>query len=80
MLVQNAVNGPATGTFRTRAIDRLAGDRLAKETSPPEEWLPDMQDLVRHIEDEQMRQREGARWQHVAVSRVFARFSARIDS
>lgn len=70
MLVPNAINGPTTGTFRTRATDRLAGERLAKETSLPEEWLPDTQELVQHIEDEQMRQREGARWQHVVVRRM----------
>ena len=68
MLVPNAINGPTTGTCRTRAKDRLTGDRLAQETGPLEEWYPDMQELVQSIEDKQMRRCEEARWLHVAVS------------
>lgn len=70
MLVPNATNGPTTGTFRTRAKDRTTGERLAQETSPLEEWHPDTQELVRVIEDDQARQREEARWQHVAVNQT----------
>lgn len=69
MLVPSAINGPATGTFRTRAKDRRTGERLAQETDPLEEWHPDLQALVHGIEDDQARQREEARWGHVAVSR-----------
>jgi hypothetical protein len=68
MLVPNAINGPTTGTFRTRAKDRLTGARLAQETGPLEQWHPDVQGLVHSIEDDQVRQREEARWGHVAVS------------
>jgi hypothetical protein len=71
MLVPNAVNGPTTGTFRTRAKDRLRGERLAQETGPLEEWRPDMQQLVQSVEDGQVRQRDEARWQHVAVGQIF---------
>lgn len=67
MLVPSAINGPTTGTFRTRAKDRLTGERLAQETLPLEEWHPDLQALVHGIEDDQARQREEARWRHVAV-------------
>jgi hypothetical protein len=70
MLVPNEVNGPTTGIFRTRAKDRLAGERLAQETGPLEEWRPDMRELVRGIEDDQVRQRDEARWQHVVVSQI----------
>jgi len=68
MLVPNAINGPTTGTFRTRARDRLTGEELAQKTGPLEEWHPDIQELIQGIEDGQMRQRDKARWQHVAVS------------
>jgi hypothetical protein len=69
MLVPSAMNGPTTGTFRTRAKDRFAGERFAQDTSPLEEWRPDMHNLVQHIEDDQVRRRDEARWEHVAVSR-----------
>lgn len=72
MLVPNATNGPTTGTFRTRAKDPNAGEQLAQETGPLEEWLPNTQELVRGIEDDQVRRREEARWQHVAVSQILA--------
>ena len=68
MLVPNAINGPTTGTFHTRAKDRLTGERLAHETGPLEEWHPDTQDLINGSEDDQARQRDQARWLHVAVS------------
>ena len=71
MLVPNAIDGPTTGTFRTRAKDRLVGERLAQETGPLEEWHPNTQELVQDIENAQVRQREDARWQHVVVSRTF---------
>jgi hypothetical protein len=71
MLVPNAINGPTTGAFRTRAKDRATGERLAQETGPLEEWSPNTQELVRGFEDDQVRQREEARWQHVAVSQIF---------
>lgn len=67
MLVPNAINGPTTGTFRTRAKDRLTGEQLAQETGTLEEWRPELQELVRGIEDDQVRQRDEYRWQHVVV-------------
>jgi len=67
MLVPNAINGPTTGTFRSRAKDRLTGERLAEETGPLEEWRPNVQELVQGIEDDQMRQHDEASWQHVGV-------------
>jgi hypothetical protein len=70
MLVPNAINGPTTGAFRTRARDRATGERLAQETGPLEEWRPDMQELVRGFEDDQAKQHEEARLQHVVVSQI----------
>jgi hypothetical protein len=70
MLVPNATNGPTTGTFRTRAKDPNAGQRLAQETGPLEEWRPNTQELIRGIEDDQLRRREEARLQHVVVSQI----------
>jgi len=68
MLVPNIRNGPTTGTFHTRATDRVTGERLAKETSPLEEWRPNVQKLVKPVDDDQVNQRSIARWQHVVVS------------
>jgi hypothetical protein len=70
MLVPNATNGPTIGTFRTRAKDPTTGERLAQKTGPLEEWRPNTQDLVRGIEDDQVRRREEARLQHVVVSQI----------
>jgi len=68
MLVPSAMNGPTTGSFLTRAKDRLTGERLAEETGPLEELRADVRDLVQHTEDDLMRQHNEARWQHVVVS------------
>lgn len=70
MLVPNAINAPTIGTFRTRAKDRLTGEKLVQETGPLEEWRPNAQELVQGIEDDQARQREEARWGRVAVSQI----------
>lgn len=71
MLVLNIIGGPTTGSFLTRARNPLSAERLAQETGPLEEWHPEMQELVQGIEDDQVRQREIARWQHVAVSQTY---------
>lgn len=68
MLVPSAINGPTVGAFRTRAKDRHTGERLAQETGPLGEWHPDLQAFVHGIDKNQARQREEARWGHVAVS------------
>lgn len=67
MLVPNTINAPTTGTFHSRATNRLEAERLAQETDPFEKWEPNVQDTTVY-EDGEMRQLQAARVQHTAVS------------
>lgn len=68
MLVPNIIDAPASGTFHSRADNRLQAERLARENGSFEEWQPDVQKLTADIEDDKMRQLQAARLQHKAVS------------